>query len=72
MKWPLLYCHFNRRLRDKLLEDDRFTLAQEVSTKCNLDMSAVWAAWGMACLRAGKYEDAREKFSRCLGVCPVD
>lgn len=59
---------FTRRLRDRLLEDDRFILAQEVSTKCILDVGAVWAAWGMACLRAGKYEDAREKFSHCLGV----
>ncbi len=57
-----------RRLRDKLIEDERLALAMEVSTKCGLDTSGVWSAWGKACLYSGDYTAAREKFSHCLKV----
>lgn len=40
----------------------------EISTKCNLDPLGVWAAWGMAWLRVGNFEKAREKFKRCFLV----
>ena len=59
---------FLRRLRDKLLLDDRFILAVEVSTKSHLDPNVVWSSWGMACLKAGQYEAAREKFGHCFNV----
>ncbi|XP_067681511.1 uncharacterized protein [Haliotis asinina] len=55
-----------RRLRDKLIEDERLRLAMEVSTKCGLDTGGVWAAWGMACLHTGDYAGAKEKFSHTL------
>ncbi|KAK6181134.1 hypothetical protein SNE40_009062 [Patella caerulea] len=55
-----------RRLRDKLISDERLSLAMEVSTKCGLDSSGVWAAWGMALLHCGNYTGAREKFTHCL------
>ncbi|XP_078590684.1 zinc finger FYVE domain-containing protein 26-like isoform X2 [Branchiostoma floridae x Branchiostoma japonicum] len=55
-----------RRLRDRLIEDERLDLAMDFSTKCGLDSAGVWAAWGMAYLRTGNYQGAREKFSRCL------
>ncbi|CAH1262608.1 ZFYVE26 [Branchiostoma lanceolatum] len=55
-----------RRLRDRLIEDERLDLAMDFSTKCGLDSAGVWAAWGMAYLRTGNYPAAREKFSRCL------
>ncbi|KAL3872697.1 hypothetical protein ACJMK2_035906 [Sinanodonta woodiana] len=54
------------RLRDKLIEDERLSLAMEVSTKCGLDPNGVWVAWGMSCLQSGDFPGAREKFSRCL------
>ncbi|XP_036363256.1 zinc finger FYVE domain-containing protein 26-like [Octopus sinensis] len=54
------------RLRDKLIEVERLPLAMEVSTKCGLDATGVWAAWGRACLRFRNYPLAREKFARCL------
>ncbi|KAK3587800.1 hypothetical protein CHS0354_042763 [Potamilus streckersoni] len=54
------------RLRDKLIEDERLSLAMEVSTKCGLDPTGVWVAWGMSCLQSGDFPGAREKFSRCL------
>ncbi|XP_070571338.1 zinc finger FYVE domain-containing protein 26-like isoform X2 [Ptychodera flava] len=55
-----------RRIRDKLLQEERLDLAMEVSTKCGLDSTAVWSAWGTAHLKAAEYQQAREKFSRCL------
>ncbi|XP_071795779.1 zinc finger FYVE domain-containing protein 26-like isoform X2 [Asterias amurensis] len=55
-----------RQVRDRLVLAERLSLASEVSTKCMLDTSAVWSAWGMSCLRAGDYQGAREKFVRIL------
>ncbi|XP_046355808.2 zinc finger FYVE domain-containing protein 26-like isoform X1 [Haliotis rufescens] len=60
-----------RRLRDKLIEDERLRLAMEVSTKCGLDTGGVWAAWGLARLHTGDYAGAKEKFSHTL-KCPND
>ena len=57
-----------RRIRDQLLQDDRFKLAMEISTKCNLDTLSVWASWGMAWLRIGDFEKAREKLRHCFLV----
>ena len=57
-----------RRVRDKLIKADRFGLAMEVSTKCQLDTSAVWSAWGMACLKSGEFPEARSKLKHCFQV----
>lgn len=57
-----------RKLRDRLMETERMALALEVSTKCGLETSGVFAAWGLALLRAGDWSSAREKFSHCLQV----
>ena len=59
-----------RRLRDKLIGEERLPLAMEVSTKCGLDTLGVWAAWGTACLHVGNFQKARTMFSRCLKVSP--
>ena len=59
------YC---RRIRDQLLQDDRFSLAMEISTKCNLDSISVWASWGMAWLKVGNFEKAKEKLKHCFLV----
>ncbi|PNF30079.1 hypothetical protein B7P43_G04236 [Cryptotermes secundus] len=58
--------HALRHLRDRLVEEELWMLAMEVSTKSGLDRNGVWAAWGKACLRAGCWDEAREKFSHCL------
>ncbi|XP_057660811.1 zinc finger FYVE domain-containing protein 26 homolog [Diorhabda carinulata] len=55
-----------RRVRDKLLENEQWNLALEVSTKAGLDNAGVFAAWGKSCLKAGSLVVAREKFQRCL------
>lgn len=58
--------HALRHLRDRLVEEELWMLAMEVSTKSGLERTGVWAAWGKACLRAGCWDEAREKFSHCL------
>jgi len=58
----------HRRLRDKLIADERLPLAMEVSTKCGLDPTGVWVAWGMMALQSGEFPTARDKFSKCLKV----
>ena len=57
-----------RRVRDRLIQVDQFDLAMEVSTKCQLDTGVVWCAWGVACLRCGELDRAREKFKHCFQV----
>jgi hypothetical protein len=55
-----------RALRDRLLAEDRLELAQEVSTKCRLDVTKVSAAWGLSLLRMGMYAEAKEKLKLCF------
>ena len=62
---------YDRRLRDRFIEDERLSLAMEVSTKCGLDPSGVWGAAGFALLQAGDFPGAREKFSRCMKVSEI-
>ncbi|XP_015911906.2 zinc finger FYVE domain-containing protein 26 isoform X1 [Parasteatoda tepidariorum] len=57
-----------RKLRDKLLEEERMNLALEVSTKFNLDKNGVWSCWGLFCLKAGDWLTARAKFQQCLKI----
>ncbi|CAL1527591.1 unnamed protein product [Lymnaea stagnalis] len=59
-----------RRLRDKLISDERLSLAMEVSTKCGIDPTGVWAAMGFSCLHLGDFQGARDKFAHCLKVLP--
>ena len=58
-----------RRVRDRLIQEDQYELAMEVSTKCQLDTSLVWSSWGIACLRCGELVKARDKFKHCFQVC---
>ena len=55
-----------RRIRNRLLEEERHELAMNMSTKCGLDTQTVWASWGMLELRRGNYSEARSKFDKCL------
>ncbi|GFU59897.1 zinc finger FYVE domain-containing protein 26 [Nephila pilipes] len=57
-----------RKLRDRLLEEERMNLALEISTKFNLDKTGVWSTWGLFCLKAGDWPTARQKFQQCLKV----
>lgn len=58
--------HALRHLRDRLLSAEQWSLALEVSTKSGLDRTGVWAAWGKACLKAGRWQEAREHLMHCL------
>ena len=50
------------------MQSNRFKLAMEVSTKCQLDTGDVLAAWGVACLKYGDFQAARSKFRSCFQV----
>ncbi|XP_060805069.1 zinc finger FYVE domain-containing protein 26 homolog isoform X2 [Amyelois transitella] len=55
-----------------LLEAEKWELALEIATKSGLPRNSVLAAWGKACLKAGCFKQAREKFAHCfksINVC---
>ncbi|XP_052756683.1 zinc finger FYVE domain-containing protein 26 homolog isoform X2 [Galleria mellonella] len=49
-----------------LLEAEKWELALEIATKSGLPRNSVLAAWGKACLKAGCFKQAREKFAICF------
>ncbi|XP_030376078.1 zinc finger FYVE domain-containing protein 26 homolog [Scaptodrosophila lebanonensis] len=55
-----------RKLADALVEAEHWSLALEVHLKFGFATTGVMAAHGMACLRAGCYDAAREKFAHCM------
>ena len=50
------------------MKDERLQLALEVCTKCGVEGTGVWLAWGRACLQCGDFAGARDKFGHCLKV----
>ena len=61
-------CFYFRKLRDKLMENERFTLALEITSKCGLDATPVHFLLGVSRLKCGNLEKAREHLGRCLTV----
>lgn len=63
-----------RKLRDDLVRAEKWNMAIDISLKLGEEVSSrVLASWGLSCLKAGCYETAREKFSRCLTrICTDD
>ncbi|XP_037050749.1 zinc finger FYVE domain-containing protein 26 homolog [Bradysia coprophila] len=61
-----------RTLRDSLILAEKWPLAFELSLKCGLSTIGTVAAWAIACLRAGCFDTAREKFSHCLAKTGTD
>eukprot|EP01119_Soliformovum_irregulare_P019994 TRINITY_DN6426_c0_g1_i1.p1 TRINITY_DN6426_c0_g1~~TRINITY_DN6426_c0_g1_i1.p1 ORF type:complete len:1202 (+),score=377.45 TRINITY_DN6426_c0_g1_i1:319-3606(+) len=55
-----------RLSRDKLITEDRMKQAIIVAIKCDIECEPAWAAWGLALLRMGLYNEAKEKLSNCL------
>lgn len=49
-----------------LLEAEKWELALEIATKSGIPRNSVLAAWGKACLKAGCFRQAREKFAHCF------
>lgn len=61
-----------RKLRDSLVKTEKWSLALDISLKCGLSPNGVKAAWGIACLRSGCYDTAREKLSHCMQRISTD
>ena len=51
-----------------MIQEEQWSVAMEISTKCGLDPSGVWFGWGMVCLQVGDFTAARAKFAKCLKV----
>ena len=43
-----------RRIRDSLVSEDRYTLALDLSTKCQMECASVWADWARALVGMGQ------------------
>lgn len=62
----LPFVPFTGQIVRSLLEAEKWELALEIATKSGLPRNSVIAAWGMACLKAGCFKQAREKFAHCF------
>uniref|UniRef100_A0A7N0VLB1 ZFYVE26-like TPR repeats domain-containing protein n=1 Tax=Kalanchoe fedtschenkoi TaxID=63787 RepID=A0A7N0VLB1_KALFE len=54
------------RLRDRLIVEERYSMAVYTSKKCKIDSFPVWNAWGHALIRMEHYAQARVKFKQAL------
>ncbi|KAK9698114.1 hypothetical protein RND81_08G083600 [Saponaria officinalis] len=54
------------RLRDRLISEERYSMAVYTCKKCKIDVFPVWIAWGHALLRMEHYSQARVKFIQAL------
>ncbi|KAF3778358.1 hypothetical protein EJ110_NYTH43674 [Nymphaea thermarum] len=54
------------RLRDRLIKDERYSMAVYTCKKCKIDAFLVWNAWGYALIRMERYAQARVKFKQAL------
>ncbi|KAI4380183.1 hypothetical protein MLD38_006402 [Melastoma candidum] len=54
------------RLRDRLIADERYSMAVYTCKKCKIDVFPVWNAWGHALIRMEHYAQARVKFKQAL------
>ncbi|KAL6882017.1 hypothetical protein ACP4OV_011489 [Aristida adscensionis] len=53
-------------LRDRLVSDERYSMAVYTCKKCKIDAFPVWLAWGHALVRMEHYAQARVKFKQAL------
>ncbi|CAN8284290.1 unnamed protein product [Cochlearia groenlandica] len=53
-------------LRDRLISDERYSMAVYMCKKCKIDIFPVWKAWGLALLRMERYAQARVKFKQAF------
>ncbi|KAF6172870.1 hypothetical protein GIB67_035424 [Kingdonia uniflora] len=60
------------RLRDRLIEDERYSMAVYTCKKCKIDAFPVWNAWGHALIRMEHYAQARVKFKQALQLYKSD
>ncbi|KAK9149468.1 hypothetical protein Scep_008225 [Stephania cephalantha] len=60
------------RLRDRLIEDEQYSMAIYTCRKCKIDAFPVWNAWGKALIRMERYAQARVKFKQALQLYKGD
>ncbi|KAK9274384.1 hypothetical protein L1049_019198 [Liquidambar formosana] len=54
------------RLRDRLIVDERYSMAVYTCKKCKIEAFPVWNSWGLALIRMEHYAQARVKFKQAL------
>ncbi|XP_058075240.1 uncharacterized protein LOC131223756 isoform X2 [Magnolia sinica] len=54
------------RLCDRLIAEERYSMAVYTCKKCKIDAFPVWNAWGHALIRMEHYAQARVKFKQAL------
>lgn len=59
-------------LRDRLINDERYSMAIYTCKKCKIDAFPVWNAWGHALIRIEHYAQARIKFKQALQLYKGD
>ncbi|KAF7830212.1 Protein isoform A [Senna tora] len=60
------------RLRDRLIMEERYSMAVYTSKKCKIEVFPVWNAWGHALIRMEHYGQARVKFKQALQLYKGD
>ncbi|XP_073225030.1 uncharacterized protein [Cicer arietinum] len=59
-------------LRDRLVVEERYSMAVYTCKKCKIDVFPVWNAWGHALIRMERYGHARVKFKQALQLYKGD
>ncbi|KAL8521988.1 hypothetical protein ACS0TY_012224 [Phlomoides rotata] len=54
------------RLRDRLIQEERYSMAVYTCKKCKIEVFPVWNAWGRALIQMEHYAQARVKFKQAL------
>lgn len=60
------------RLRDRLIVEERYSMAVYTCKKCKIDVFPVWNAWGHALIRTEHYAQARVKFKQAFQLYKGD
>nr|CAD1824207.1 unnamed protein product [Ananas comosus var. bracteatus] len=59
-------------LRDRLIQEERYSVAVYTCKKCKIDAFPVWNAWGRALIRMEHYAQARVKYKQALQLYKGD
>ncbi|XP_031125569.1 uncharacterized protein LOC116027922 [Ipomoea triloba] len=56
----------SERLRNRLILDEKYSMAVYAAKKCKIDVFPVWNSWGHALIRMEHYAQARVKFKQAF------
>ncbi|KZV53912.1 hypothetical protein F511_23677 [Dorcoceras hygrometricum] len=62
----------SQALRDRLINEERYSMAVYTCKKCKIDVFPVWNSWGHALIRTEHYAQARVKFKQALQLYKGD